>query len=98
MAEAIGLAASLAGIAGTAVTIVTKLRLFAIPFSEADEKVNSLSANVALTASILTELAKTVEELEKEMCITVDNFVVAKAICEGNFKKLQTALGEVQRG
>jgi hypothetical protein len=67
MADATGLGASLLGIAGAGIKIVTTLRTFAASYSRASGRINSLSADVALTASILTELGNTVKEYEVEL-------------------------------
>jgi hypothetical protein len=97
MAEAIGLVSSLVGIAATGAQIVTKLRLFASSYMGADEKVNNLSADVALTASILNELAKTIKDLEVDVKLKVEIFESAKAACERNFGRLLNALRDAKK-
>jgi len=96
MAEAISFGASILGIAAFGASVVTTLRTFASSYSNADEKVKDLSADVAVTVSILTELGNTIKEYEVEFGLKSDNFAGVKAICEKNFQRLQKALREAK--
>ena len=97
MAEAIGLGASLLGIAGAGIKIVTTLRTFAASYSSASSRIKNLSADVALTASILTELGNTVKEYEVELHLRIDNFERARSLVESCFEKLSAALEKAKR-
>lgn len=98
MAEAIGLGASILGIAAFGATVVTTLRKFGGSYTTADEKLAVLSANVSLTASILTELGNTIKEYEKDLHLTAHNFVRVKAACERDFQRLHSALRRAKKG
>jgi hypothetical protein len=97
MAEAIGLGASLLGIAAAGAKVVTTLRVFLTSYTSADQKTSDLSTDVSLTASILTELATTVQEYEVEFRLKADNFNKAKEICERNFNLLHKAIKEAKK-
>jgi hypothetical protein len=97
MAEAIGLGASILSIAAFGATVVTTLRIFATSYSSADQKIKDLSGDVALTASILTDLGNTVKEYEVEFRLKADNFSRAEAACERNFETLRKALREARK-
>ncbi|RFU34275.1 hypothetical protein B7463_g2056, partial [Scytalidium lignicola] len=97
MAEAIGLGASILGIATFGAQVVTKLRTFSKSYTTADEKISELSASVALTTSILTDLGNTVGEYEIEFRIKAENFVAVKAACEMCFGRLKEALKKAKK-
>jgi hypothetical protein len=97
MPEAISLGASLLGIAGAGIKIVTTLRTFAASYSSASSRINSLLAEVALTASILTALGNTVKEYEFELHLRVENFEHARGLVEGCFERLSAALKEAKK-
>ncbi|KAH8596242.1 hypothetical protein B0O99DRAFT_126057 [Bisporella sp. PMI_857] len=97
MAELIGLGASVLSIAALGASIVTRLRTFSSSYSGADQNIADLTADIALTASILTEIGHTFEEYEKEFHLKADNFVRAKATCEKNFERLEKALRQARK-
>lgn len=97
MAELIGLASSVLSIAALGATVVTTLRSFARSYSGAEQKISDLAADVALTASILIDLGKTIEECEEEFHLNPGNFSRAKAACHRNFEMLETALQQAKR-
>ena len=97
MAEAIGLAASLLGLASVGISVVKTLNTFATSFANAEKKINELSASVALTSSILNSLGNTIREHEKEFKFSVDNFIATRDACEKNFQSLLDALKVVKK-
>ena len=97
MAEAIGLGASIAGLATFGAQIVTNLRTYASAYQRAEHKFNDLSSDLALINSILTDLGASITKYEVKFHITPKNFIEAKATCERNFEKLSDALKEVKR-
>jgi hypothetical protein len=92
MAEAIGLAASLLGIAGVGVSIVTTLSKFKDLYLHHDVHIDSLSVKVSITSSILTQLGNVVQPYEKEFHILEDNFQKVKQSCGKDFETLRMAL------
>lgn len=71
MAEAvIGFAASMAGLAAFGIQIVTTLNRFTTSYARAEEQIRVLSADVALTASILESIGKMVKEYEDALHCT----------------------------
>lgn len=98
MAEAISLGESFLGIAGAGIKIVTTLHIFAASYTNASSRINSLSADVALTASILTELGNTVKEYEVELHLRVENFERARSLVEGCFEKVECCVEEGEEG
>jgi len=85
MAEvAIGFAASVAGLAAFGIQIVATLNTFTTSFSRAEQQIKDLSADIALTSSILESISKMIKEYEDQFELTVDNFVTARDMCERN--------------
>ncbi|KAH6674789.1 hypothetical protein B0J14DRAFT_21998 [Halenospora varia] len=97
MAEAIGLGSSILGIASFGASVVTTLHKLTTSYRGADAKINSLSSDIALTASILTSLGHTVKEYEVEFHLKADNFIPAREQCEKNFERLSKALRDVRK-
>lgn len=97
MAEAIGLGASIAGLATFGAQIVTNLRTYVSAYQRAEHKINDLSSDLALINSILTDLGASITKYEVKFHITAKNFIEAKATCERNFEKLSKALKEAKR-
>jgi hypothetical protein len=97
MAEAIGLGASIAGLATFGAQIVTSLRTYASAYQRAEQKISDLSSDLALINSILTDLGTSITKYEVKFHITAKNFVEVKKTCERNFVKLSGALKEVKR-
>jgi hypothetical protein len=98
MAEAaIGLAASIAGLAAFGIQIVTTLNTFTTSYTRAEQQIKDLSANVALTNSILESIGKMIEEYEDRFQLTVDNYIATRDECERNFNMLWDALKKVRR-
>jgi len=97
MAEAIGLGASIAGLATFGAQIVTSLRTYASAYSRASHKINGLSSDLALINSILTDLGTSITKYEQKFNITATNFIEAKASCERNFERLRKALKVVKK-
>lgn len=96
MAEAIGLAASLLGIAGVGVSIVSTLAKFHDLYCDYDERIDRLSAKVSVTASILTQLGTVVQQYEMEFHLVDDNFQKVRETCRRDFETLRTALRMVK--
>jgi hypothetical protein len=99
MAEAAGLAASIVGIAGAGVTVVSTLTKFGISFRGSNEKINSLAGRVSLTASILSDIATTVEQnasgfKKEEFWLTWRKVLLS---CEESYGKLDKALLKARR-
>jgi hypothetical protein len=65
VAEAIGLGASIIGIAGAGVPTVRALTKFRISYRGSDKKINELAARVSLTATILHSTGETVKENDR---------------------------------
>jgi hypothetical protein len=98
MAEAaIGFAASIAGLAAFGIQIATTLNRFTTSYARAEEQIRGLSADVALTASILESIGKMVKEYEDTLHLTVDNWIAARDQCERNFNALWLALKVVKK-
>src|SRR5882757_8668032 len=98
MAEvAIGFAASVAGLAAFGIQIVATLNTFTTSFSRAEQQIKDLSADIALTSSILESISKMIKEYEDQFELTVDNFVTARDMCERNFRALWVALRQVKK-
>ena len=98
MAEAaIGLAASIAGLATLGIQIVTTLNTFTTSYTRAEQQIKDLSTNVALTNSILESIGKTIEEYQDRFQLTVDNYIETRDQCKRNFDSLWVALGKVRR-
>lgn len=97
MAEAIGLGASIAGLATFGAQIVTSLRTYASAYQRAEHKLNDLSSDLALINSILTDLGSSIAKYEVKFHITAKNFIEVKKTCERNFEKLSEALKEIKR-
>jgi hypothetical protein len=97
MAEAIGLGASIAGLATFGAQIVTNLRTYVSAYQRAEHKINDLSSDLALINSILTDLGASITKYEVKFHISPKNFIEAKATCERNFEKLSQALKEAKR-
>lgn len=55
------IAASIIGIAGAGVSVVSALTKFSISIRGSSEKINALASRVSLTASILSDIATTIE-------------------------------------
>jgi len=96
MAEAIGLAASLLGIAGVGVSIVSTLAKFKGLYCTYDERIELLSAKVSVTSSILTQLGTVVQQYEKEFQLVDNNFRIVRETCKKDFETLRTALRMVK--
>ena len=99
MAEAIGLAASIVGIASAGVSVVSTLTKFGISFRGSNEKINSLASRVSLTASILSDIATTVEQnasgfKKEEFWMTWRKILLS---CEESYGKLDRALLKARR-
>lgn len=94
MAEAIGLAASIVGIASAGVSVVSTLTKFGISFRGSNDKINSLAGRVSLTTSILSDIATTVEQnasgFKKEEFWKTWRKVLLS--CEDSYEKLEKAL------
>ena len=98
MAEAaIGFAASIAGLAAFGIQIVTTLNTFATSYARAEQQIKDLSADVALTASILECIGKMIREYEDQFHLTVENYIATRDQCERNFRTLWTALKVVKK-
>jgi hypothetical protein len=97
MAEAIGLGASIAGLATLGAQIVTSLRTSASAYGRAAQKIKTLSSDLALINSILTDLGASITKYEQKFHITATNFVAAKSSCERNFERLGKALKGVKK-
>jgi N-methylhydantoinase B/oxoprolinase/acetone carboxylase alpha subunit len=98
MAEAaIGFAASIAGLAAFGIQIVTTLNTFATSYARAEQQIKDLSADVALTASILESIGKMIREYEDQFHLTVENYIATRDQCERNFRTLWTALKVVKK-
>jgi hypothetical protein len=99
MAEAIGLAASIVGIASAGVSVVSTLTKFGISFRGSNDKINSLAGRVSLTASILSDIATTVEQntsgFKKEEFWRTWRKVLQS--CEDSYGKLEKALLKARR-
>lgn len=93
MAEAIGLGASILGIAGAGISVVQTLRKFVGSFTAADQRIRDLYSDVQLTADILKDLGELVQKYEKEYKISSGNFRAVNEACERNFERLEKALG-----
>jgi hypothetical protein len=94
MAEAVGLAASIVGVASAGVSVVSKLTKFGISFRGSNDKINSLAGRVSLTASILSDIATTVEQnasgfKREEFWKTWRRVFL---LCEDSYGKLEKAL------
>lgn len=99
MAEAIGLGASIIGIAGAGVSVVTALTKFSISYKESDNKIQELAARVSLTASILQAIGDTVKENEsgfKKEAFMVTWKEVLHA-CKENYGKLNIAISKANK-
>jgi hypothetical protein len=94
MAEAIGLAASLVGVASVGVSVVSALTKFGISLRGSNDKINSLAGRVSLTASILSDIATTVEQnasgFKKEEFWRTWRKVLSS--CEESYGRLEKAL------
>lgn len=97
MAELIGTSASILGIAAFGASVATTLRSFARSYSGAEQNINDLVADVALTASILVDLAKTIEECEEEFRLKADNFARAQTVCHRNLERSKKALSHARK-
>ena len=99
MAEAIGLAASIVGIASAGVSVVSTLTKFGISFRGSNDKISSLAGRVSLTASILSDIATTVEQnasgFKKEDFWKTWRKVLLT--CENSYGKLDKALLRARR-
>jgi Fungal N-terminal domain of STAND proteins len=99
MAEVIGLSASIIGIAGAGVSVVTALTKFGISYKESNDKINELAARVSLTATILQAIGDTVKE--NEDAFKREAFMVTwKEVldfCAGNYAKIQAAISKARR-
>jgi hypothetical protein len=99
MAEAIGLAASIVGIASAGVSVVSMLTKFGVSFRGSNDKINSLAGRVSLTASILSDIATTVEQnasgFKKEEFWKTWRKVLS--LCEDSYGKLERALLKARR-
>ncbi|TAQ85425.1 hypothetical protein B7494_g6247 [Chlorociboria aeruginascens] len=62
MAEAIGLGASIVGIASAGISVVTALTIFGISFRKSRGKIDHLAGRVSLTATVLYAAAETIQE------------------------------------
>jgi hypothetical protein len=94
MAEAIGLAASIIGIASAGISVVTALTKFSISYKESDNKIQELAARVPLTATILQAIGDTVKENEagfKKEAFMVTWKEVLDA-CDATYSKLDAAI------
>lgn len=99
MAEAIGLAASIVGIASAGVSVVSALTKFGISFRGSNDKINFLAGRVSLTASILSDIATTVEQnasgfKKVEFWKTWRKVLLS---CEDSYGKLEKALLKARR-
>lgn len=61
MAEAIGIAGSIVGIAGAGIAVVSALTKFSISIRGSNDKITHLAGRVSLTVSILEDIAGTVK-------------------------------------
>jgi hypothetical protein len=97
-AEAIGLGASIIGIAGVGVSVVTALTKFSISYKESDNKIQELASRVSLTATILQAIGDTVKENEagfKEEAFMITWKEVLDA-CAGIYGKLSVAISKAK--
>jgi len=97
MAEAIGLAASLIGIASFGIKIVTTLNTLTTLHAQAEHRIITLTGDISLTSSILKGIGDTIKQYEGEVGFTVSNFATAKESCEKIFQALNKALEIVKR-
>jgi hypothetical protein len=97
MAEAIGFAASIAGLAAFGIQIVTTLNTFATSYSRAEQQIGDLCADVSLTASILKSIEEMIKEYKGEFQLTVDNYIATRDQCERNFNTLWFTLKVVKK-
>lgn len=99
MAEAVGLAASILGIAGVGVSITTTLYRFTQSYKLADRKVESIVTTVSVTSSILTELGNATKEhpgdLQKLNRWALFSDTIAA--CKRDFELIATAIGDARK-
>jgi hypothetical protein len=98
MAEAVGFASAIAGLAAFGIQIVTTLNTFATTYSHAEEQVKALAASVALTTSILESIGKEIKEYEDQLHVTVEQYIAVSDMCKKNFDALWAALKVVKKG
>ena len=98
MAEVIGLSASIIGIAGAGVSVVTALTKFGISYKDSNNKINELAARVSLTATILQAIGDTVKDNEdgfKREAFMVTWKEVLDS-CAGNYENIQAAISKAK--
>lgn len=93
------IAASIIGIAGAGVSVVSALTKFSISIRGSSEKINALASRVSLTASILSDIATTIEGNEggfraKEFTGTWEGVLRG---CEASYEKIGMAVGKARR-
>jgi hypothetical protein len=97
MADAIGFASAIAGLAAFGIQIVTTLNTFVTTYSNAEQQIKDLSASVALTTSILESIGKEIKAYEDQCQLTVDKYIAVSDMCEKNFNSLWVALKVVKK-
>jgi hypothetical protein len=99
MAEAIGIAGSIVGIASAGITVVSALTKFSISIRGSNDKINYLAGRVSLTASILEDIAATVKchssgfkkhEFWKTWGCVLD-------ACEESYSRIDAAVAKARR-
>lgn len=99
MAEAVGLAASILGIAGAGISITTTLYRFNKSYQGVDRKVESIATTVSVTASILTELGNATKEHPEDLqklnrwALFSDTI----AACKKDFEIIEVAIGKARK-
>ncbi|MCJ1463974.1 hypothetical protein MMC07_002584 [Pseudocyphellaria aurata] len=99
MAEAVGLAASILGIAGAGISITTTLYRFTKSYQSTDHKVESIVTTVSVTSSILTELGNATKEHPEDLqklnrwALFSDTI----AACKRDFEIIEAAIGNARK-
>ncbi len=97
MADPLSVAASVVGIAAFGIQIVKTLTTFINVYRSAEQRIQNLTADIALTSSILKEIGETIDTYEKECRLTVENFIATRDTCQRNFNVLIVALKVVKK-
>lgn len=93
--EAVGVAASIIQIADLGAQVAIKLSTFYRKVKQANEDIQNLSTDVALTCTVLKQLGDNLQQDEQVKLYSPDAFSVAKEImreCEKVFRQIENAM------
>jgi len=98
MAEAVGLAASVIGIAAFAESVVLTFQSFVSSYTRAEFKIIQLSNDLAVISTTLRRLGETIKKDEDKLRVEAcDLFVAAEGNCQRIFDRLEKALRKARK-